>query len=445
MPDAYEPDAEVVEICRNLLRIDTSNYGDDSGPGEREAAEYVAGLLDEVGIECEMFEAADRRTQVIAHWGGTPETAGDERLLLHGHLDVVPAAKADWKIDPFAGEVHDGYLWGRGAIDMKDFDATIVSVVRARQRAGAIPRRPITLVFTADEEAGSLRGAHALVDQRPDLLEGCTEGIGEVGGFSATIGDRRFYVIQTAEKGMAWLRLRAHGSAGHGSMRNQDNAVTAIAEAVAAIGRHEWPVRITRAMSDLFDELAKITGQQNPQEHAAEVVDQFGPVARVLAAAIRNTANPTMLDAGYKHNVVPSEATAAIDGRFLPGHKDDFFETLRSLLPPSVSYEVLVQQDAVETSFDGPLVDAMRESLLEEDPEAAVVPYLMFGGTDAKAWDRLGIRCFGFSPLKLPPDLDFTALFHGVDERVPVDALQFSARVLDRLLDRASPADRRDT
>jgi acetylornithine deacetylase/succinyl-diaminopimelate desuccinylase-like protein len=436
MANEYSPAGDVVEICQTLLRIDTSNYGDDSGPGEREAAEYVAALLDEVGIECEMFEAGPRRTQVVAHWGGSPERAGDDRLLLHGHLDVVPAAKADWKIDPFAGEIHDGYLWGRGAIDMKDFDATILSVVRARQRAGAVPARPLTLVFTADEEAGSTYGAHALVDQRPDLLEACTEGIGEVGGFSATIGDRRFYVIQTAEKGMAWLRLRANGTAGHGSMRNRDNAVTAICEAVAAIGRHEWPVRITRAMSDLFDELAKITGQPTPQEHAAAVVEQFGPVARVLAAAIHNTANPTMLDAGYKHNVVPGEATAAIDGRFLPGYQDEFFDTIRTLLPLSVSYEVLLQQDAVETSFDGSLVDAMRDSLLEEDPDASVVPYLMFGGTDAKAWDRLGIRCFGFSPLKLPPDLDFTALFHGVDERVPVDALKFSARVLDRLLDR---------
>jgi acetylornithine deacetylase/succinyl-diaminopimelate desuccinylase-like protein len=436
MTDAYAPEAEVVEICRNLIRIDTSNYGDEAGPGEREAAEYVASLLDEVGIECETFEARPGRTQVIARWGGTADRASDDRLLLHGHLDVVPAAAADWKVDPFAGEIDDGYLWGRGAIDMKDFDATILSVVRARQLAGAVPARPTTLVFTADEEAGSIHGAHALVDQRPDLLEGCTEAIGEVGGFSATINDRRFYVIQTAEKGMAWLRLRAHGTAGHGSMRNRDNAVTAIGEAVAAIGRHEWPVRITRAMSDLFDELAAITGQPTPQEDAAAIVEQFGPVARVLAAAIHNTSNPTMLDAGYKHNVVPGEATAAIDGRFLPGYEDEFFDTLRSLLPPSVSYEILTQQEAVETSFDGDLVDSMRSSLLEEDPDGAVVPYLMFGGTDAKAWHRLGIRCFGFSPLRLPPDLDFTALFHGVDERVPTDALEFSARVLDRLLDR---------
>jgi acetylornithine deacetylase/succinyl-diaminopimelate desuccinylase-like protein len=320
---------------------------------------------------------------------------------------------------------------------MKDFDATILSVIRARQRAGELSRRPLTLVFTADEEAGSLHGAHPIVDRRRDLLEGCTEAIGEVGGFSTFIGDQRVYVVQTAEKGMAWLRLRAHGTAGHGSMRNQDNAVTAIAEAVAAIGRHEWPPRMTRAMGELLEAISSITGQGSPKDDASAIVEQFGPTARVLSAAIRNTSNPTMLDAGYKHNVIPGEATAAIDGRFLPGYRDEFFETLRTLLPESVTYEVLVQQDAVETTFDGPLADAMRTSLLEEDPDAAVVPYLMFGGTDAKAWDRLGIRCFGFSPLRLPPDLDFTALFHGVDERVPVDALEFSARVLDRLLDLA--------
>jgi acetylornithine deacetylase/succinyl-diaminopimelate desuccinylase-like protein len=437
MTDAYAPDAEVVEICRNLIRIDTTNYGDDSGPGERDAAEYVAGLLDEVGIESELFEDGPRRTSVVARWGGSSEREGDHRLLLHGHLDVVPAAKADWKLDPLAGEIHDGCLWGRGAVDMKDFDATILSVVRARQRAGRAPDRPVTLVFTADEEAGSGHGAHAIVDRRPDWLEGCTEAIGEVGGFSATINDRRVYVVQTAEKGLAWLRLRANGTAGHGSMRNHDNPVTAIGEAVAAIGRHKWPVRVTQAMTDLFAELATLTGQRAREgDAAAAAVERFGPVARVLSAAIRNTSNPTMLAAGYKHNVVPGEATAAIDGRFLPGCRDEFFDTIRGLLPPSVSYEVHAEQDAVETSFDGELVAAMRAALVEEDPEAALVPYLMFGGTDAKAWDRLGIRCFGFAPLKLPPDLDFTALFHGVDERVPVDALEFSARVLDGLLDR---------
>ena len=438
MNKPYAPEAEVVAICRDLIGLDTSNYGDGSGPGERSAAEHVAALLDEVGIASELFEPSPGRTSVVAHWG---DPSASDRLLVHGHLDVVPAAKADWKVDPFAAEEMDGYVWGRGAVDMKDFDAAILSVVRARARAGATPKRPITLAFTADEEAGSIHGAHPLVDQRAEWFEGCTEAVGEVGGFSTTVAGRRLYLVETAEKGLAWLRLRAHGTAGHGSMRNADNAVTALAEAVAAIGRHEWPVRITSSMRALLDEVAELTGGGSGGVSAEDDVDalleHFGPAARMLAAVVRNTANPTMLDSGYKHNVIPGEATAAVDGRFLPGYEDEFFATLRSLLPESVSYELLVHDKALETPFEGPIVDAMTDALIAEDPEATVLPFLMSGGTDAKAWSRLGIRCFGFSPLRLPPDLDFTALFHGVDERVPVDALKFSARVFDGFLDRA--------
>ena len=434
MTPSYRPDADVETICRDLIRIDTTNFGDDSGPGERRAAEYVAEQLADVGIESELFEPAERRTSLVARWGDPQAT---DRLLVHGHLDVVPAAKQDWKIDPFSGEVADGYLWGRGAVDMKDFDAAILSVVRARAAAGAVPDRAVTLLFTADEEAGSKAGAHAIVDQRPGWLEGCTEAVGEVGGFSTTVSGRRLYLVETAEKGIAWLRLRAHGTAGHGSMRNADNAVTAVCEAVAAIGRHEWPIRLTPAMGSLLDEVARLTGHDSVDDNVDALVEHFGPAARMLAAVVRNTANPTMLDAGYKHNVIPGEATANVDGRFLPGYEDEFFATLRGLLPDDVTYEVLVHDEALSTPFDGALVDAMKTSLLEEDPDGTVLPFLMSGGTDAKAWNRLGVRCFGFSPLRLPEDLDFTALFHGVDERVPLDALGFSARVFDRFLDLA--------
>ncbi len=431
---SYTPEAEVVDICRTLIRMDTTNYGDDRGPGERLAAEYVAGLLSDVGIEPQIIESAPGRTNVIAHWGDPDAT---DRLLVHGHLDVVPAARHDWKVDPFSAEVIDGFVWGRGAVDMKDFDASILSVVRARARSGSAPRRPVTLAFTADEEAGSQKGAHWLVDHHRDLLDGCTEAVGEVGGFSATVAGHRLYLVESAEKGMAWLRLRANGTAGHGSMRNADNAVTAVAEAVAAIGRHEWPIRITPTMRLFLDEVEKITGIHADEDTADALLEHFGPAARMLGAVIRNTANPTMLESGYKVNVIPGEATAAIDGRFLPGYEDEFFATLRSLLPDHVSYEILHRDQALETPFDGDLVDAMRKSLLEEDPEATVLPFLMSGGTDGKAWARLGIRCFGFSPLRLPPDLDFTGLFHGVDERVPIDGLEFSARVFDRFLERA--------
>ena len=430
---SYDPAAEVVEICRDLIRMDTTNYGDGSGPGERKAAEHVAALLDEVGIESEIYEGVEGRTNVVARWG----TGDRDPLLLHGHLDVVPAEADDWTVHPFSGEIQDGYLWGRGAVDMKDFDAMLLSVVRARARAGAEPQRPMVLCFTADEEAGGHQGAEQIVTKRPDLLEGCTEGIGEVGGFSATVRGRRVYLVEAAEKGMAWMRLTATGNAGHGSMRHPDNAVTALSAAVARIGAHEWPVRLTPSMQVLLSAIGELAGTEATPENAEVLVEEFGSAARMLGAVIKHTTNPTMLNAGYKVNVVPGEATAHIDGRFLPGYEDEFFDTLAELVGDQISIDYVSKQNGLETTFDGDLVDAMTRSLLAEDPDALVAPFLMSGGTDAKHWDKLGIRCFGFTPLRLPGDLDFTALFHGVDERVPTDGLEFGARVFDRFLDQA--------
>jgi acetylornithine deacetylase/succinyl-diaminopimelate desuccinylase-like protein len=429
----YDPAAEVVEICRDLIRMDTTNFGDSSGPGERKAAEHVAGLLSDAGIEPELFESEPGRTSIVARWGGT---TGDP-LLLHGHLDVVPANADDWQVHPFSGEIQDGYVWGRGAVDMKDFDAMLLSVVRARAQAGAVPERPMVLCFTADEEAGGHKGAEHLVRNHPDLLADCTEAIGEVGGFSTTVRGQRLYLIEAAEKGMAWMRLTAKGHAGHGSMRHPDNAVTELATAVARVGRHEWPVRLTPSMQVLLSAVGEIAGVEATPENAESLVAEFGTATRMLGAVIRHTTNPTMLNAGYKVNVVPGQAQAHIDGRFLPGYEDEFFATLAELLGENISVDYVSKQNGLETTFDGDLVDAITSSILDEDPEATVAPYLMSGGTDAKHWDKLGIRSFGFAPLRLPADLDFTALFHGVDERVPVDALEFGARVFDRFLDRA--------
>ena len=433
-PDpAHDPAAEVVELCRDLIRIDTTNYGDDDGPGERKAAEYVAALLDEVGIEATLFEAEPGRTTVLAHWGGPARQDGG--LLLHGHLDVVPAAAEDWQVDPFAGEIQDGYLWGRGAVDMKDFDAMLLAVVRARARAGRVPERPITLCFTADEEAGGHRGAQQLVEQRRDELAHCTEAVGEVGGFSTTVRGRRLYLIEAAEKGMAWMRLTARGRAGHGSMVNRENAVTELAAAVARIGAYDWPVRLTPTVRTLLAAVGELAGTEATPENAEALVEEFGGAARMIGAVIRNTVNPTMLAAGYKVNVIPTEATAHVDGRFLPGYEDEFFATLAELCGDDGGRGAALAPAA--------LGDAVRRrpgrrddpALLAEDPDAIVAPYLMSGGTDAKHFRKLGMRSYGFAPLRLPADLDFTALFHGVDERVPVDALEFGARVLDRFLD----------
>ncbi len=424
-------ESEVVDLCRDLIRIDTSNYGDDSGPGERKAAEYVAGLLEEVGIEARLYEGEPGRTSVMATWGGQE----GEGLLLHGHLDVVPAEASDWRVDPFSGEIEDGYLWGRGAVDMKDFDAMLLAVVRQRQREGRVPSRPIRLCFTADEEAGGHGGAEVLVRDNPEEFEGVTAAVGEVGGFSTTVRDRRIYLIEAAEKGMAWMKLTARGRAGHGSMLNADNAVTRLTAAVARLGAHEWPIRLTPTMEVLLATVAELAGTEATPDNARALVEEFGGASRMLGAVLSNTVNPTMLSAGYKVNVIPTEATAHVDARSLPGYEAEFLATLEELIGDGIEVSYLSHQDPWETPYDGALVDAMHRSLLAEDPDAIVAPYLMSGGTDAKHFRTLGMRSYGFAPLRLPADLDFTALFHGVDERVPIDALEFGVRVLDRFLD----------
>jgi acetylornithine deacetylase/succinyl-diaminopimelate desuccinylase-like protein len=365
----------------------------------------------------------------VARWGN--QHSPKPGLLIHGHLDVVPARAADWTVDPFAAEVVDGYLYGRGAVDMKDFDGMLLSVVRARQRAGVLPDRPVTLVFTADEEAGGVLGAHWLVDHRPDLFEGCTEAIGEVGGFSTEVGGQRLYLIETGEKGIAWMRLRARGTAGHGSMANRDNAITHLATGLIRLGEHEWPAEPGPSMQLLLAKVRELTGTDGTPD---ELLAHFGPAIRMIGAGMRNTTNATMLEAGYKHNVIPGEAIAYVDGRYLPGHADSFVPTVQGVVGEKVAVETYITQPALEYAFEGDLVDAMTVALHSQDPDAHIAPFVMSGGTDAKAWEKLGITSYGFVPLRLPADLDFTALFHGVDERVPVESLEFGARVFDELL-----------
>ena len=425
---------EVVDICRDLVRIDTSNPGDHSGPGERRAAEYVAGLLGEAGLDPVVLESHPKRASVIARVSGLDGSRPG--LLLHGHLDVVPASAPDWRQDPFSGEIVDGCVWGRGAIDMKDMDAMMLAVVRQRRREGRPPARDIVLAFTADEEAGGTWGARWLVDHHPGLFEGVTEAVGEVGGFSLTLGRQRLYLLETAEKGLAWMRLTARGTAGHGSMIHPDNAVTELAEAIGRLGRHEWPTRLIPSVRAFLEGACEALGIEFMPNDPGQVLTKIGPVSRLIGATLRNTVNPTVLRAGYKVNVVPQTATAEVDGRFLPGHEVEFFAELDRVLGPGVTREVIHSDIALETAPDGALYKAMTSALAAEDPDARVIPYCLSAGTDAKSFSRLGLRCFGFVPLRLPPDLDFSGMFHGIDERVPVDGLRFGVRVLDRFLDR---------
>ncbi|TXK35982.1 M20/M25/M40 family metallo-hydrolase [Nonomuraea sp. C10] len=425
---------EVADLCVELIRVDSSNYGDGSGPGERAAAEVVMARLAEVGIEATYLESAPGRGNVITRVEGTDPSL--PALLVHGHLDVVPANAADWTVDPFSGEVRDGYIWGRGAVDMKDMDAMMLAVLRQFVRDGRRPRRDLVFAWLADEEAGGTFGAKYLTKHHPGLFEGVTEAISEVGGYSLEVDPSlRLYLIETAQKGLAWMKLVADGTAGHGSMLNSDNAVTEVAKAVARIGSHDWPLAYTPTVRRFLAEIADAYALPFDEDDPSVLLDRLGPLVRFVGATLRHTANPTQLDAGYKSNVIPGQASAVIDGRFLPGFEDDFFKTIDSLIGPKVRREFVHHDIALETTFDGALVESMIAALKAEDPAARAIPYCMSGGTDNKTFFAdLDIRGFGFVPLRLPAGMDFASMFHGVDERVPVDALQFGVRVLERLL-----------
>ena len=436
-----DPVDEVVGLVSELIRFDTSNTGDPATTkGEAECARWVAEQLREVGYSPEYLESgAPGRGNVFVRLPGADRERG--ALLIHGHLDVVPAEAADWSVHPFSGAVSDGYVWGRGAVDMKDMCGMMLAVARHFKRAGITPPRDLVFAFVADEEHGGKYGAQWLVANRPDLFAGVTEAIGEVGGFSVTLpckdgGDRRLYLIETAEKGLLWMRLTARGRAGHGSMVHDDNAVTAIAEAVAKLGRHEFPLVLTDTVAQFLVAVGEQTGYEfDPDSPDLEgAVAKLGPIARLIGATLRDTANPTMLDAGYKANVIPQTATATVDCRVLPGRKEAFEKEVDELIGPHVERSWIADLEPYETTFDGHLVDAMNDAILAFDENGRTVPYMLSGGTDAKAFAKLGIRCFGFAPLKLPPELDFAALFHGVDERVPVDALVFGTKVFEHFL-----------
>jgi acetylornithine deacetylase/succinyl-diaminopimelate desuccinylase-like protein len=424
--------AEAVSICQSLIQIPSVNYGDGQGD-ELAVAGKVVALLEEVGISAKIYESAPGRCNVVANIkGSNPERPG---LVVHGHLDVVPANADDWSVDPFSGLIKDEMIWGRGAVDMKNMDAMMIAIFRMWARKKIQPPRNIVLVFFADEEAGSLFGSRWMVANHPEVFKDCSEAISEVGGFSVTVSDgKRLYFIETAQKGIHWIRLTALGRAGHGSMMNPENALTRLSQAVSAIGNHAWPQRYTKTVKILFKKIADVTGKKYDESNLQPLLKEIGPMSRMIGATLQNTANPTMLEAGYKANVIPQEAHAVIDGRFLPGFESELNETIHEIVGPDITIETITHDIALEVDFEGNLVDAMTNAILAFDPEGIPVPYLMSGGTDNKALSELGIVGYGFSPLKLPPDLDFMALFHGVDERVPIDGIHFGVDVLENFL-----------
>lgn len=423
--------SRTAELARDLVRFPSVNHGEGRSDGEAEAAAYCEAVLRGMGLEPRLFEPEPGRVSVVARVEGAHPGPG---LVLHGHTDVVPADAAQWSVDPFAGEVRDGLLWGRGAVDMKDMDAMMLASLEAILASGRRPARDLVVGFFADEEAGGVLGSHWLVDHHPELFSGATEAVSEVGGYSVDLDGKRAYLLQTGEKALVWVRLTARGPASHGSRVARDSAVVRLAEAVAAIGRKEWPVRLTDTTRSLVDELGRILGLDPRRVGEDAVVLASGTAAGFILATLRTTTNPTVLQAGYKHNVVPGTATALVDIRPLPGEEQAVLAEVRELVGPEIEIEVVHADVGLENPFEGPLVEKVVALLGEHDPGAPVLPYLMSGGTDNKALSKLGITGYGFAPLQLPGDLDFPAMFHGVDERVPLSALDFGTRVLTDLL-----------
>ena len=435
-PSQHDPSApeleETARIARDLIRIDTTNWGGGRSRGETEAAEYVEAELRRLGLEPTLWDAAERRTNVVARVPGRDPSR--PALVVHGHLDVVPADPANWSVDPFGGEIRDGLLWGRGAVDMKDMDAMMLAALGDILDAGRQPARDLVIAFFADEEDGGKLGSHYLVNTHPELFAGATEAISEVGGYSVTINGQRAYLLQTGEKALVWIKLIARGTAAHGSRIIHDNAVTKLAEAVAKIGRREWPLRMTDTTTQLVGELARLLGVDAQKLGPDEVVLATGSPAGFIHATLHTTSNPTLLKAGYKHNVIPDTAEALVDIRTHAGDEDAVLAEIRDLVGPDIEIVVVTRDIGLENPFDGPLVEAMVGALTTADPGAPVLPYLLSGGTDNKALSQLGIAGYGFAPLQLPENLNFPGMFHGVDERVPLDALVFGRRVLGDLL-----------
>ena len=428
-----EPELEATaRIAQQLIRFDTSNYGEGVANSETEAAEYLGSLLEELGLSTTYVDSDPGRTSVVARVEGSDSSL--PALVVHGHTDVVPADPANWTVDPFGGVVKDGMLWGRGAVDMKNMDAMMITALQDILGSGRQPRRDLVFAFFADEEAGGVRGSHHLVTTRPDLFAGATEAISEVGGYSVTINDQRAYLLQTGEKALVWIKLVARGTASHGSRVMHDNAVTKLAEAVVKVGGRDWPIHLTDTTEQLVGELARILDVDPLRVGPEEIVLATGSAGGFIQGTLRTTTNPTLLKAGYKHNVIPDTAEALIDIRTLAGHEDEVLAEVQQLVGPDIEIVVMHRDIGLENPFQGALVDAMVASLETHDPGIPVLPYLLSGGTDNKALSLLGITGYGFAPLKLPAGLDFPGMFHGVDERVPLDALVFGRRVLGDLL-----------
>ncbi|HLR86088.1 MAG TPA: M20/M25/M40 family metallo-hydrolase [Nocardioidaceae bacterium] len=423
---------EVIDLCSRLIRFDTQNFGGGESHGERACAEWIAEQLSEVGYTPVVVESEPTRASTVVRIAGADPAA--DALLVHGHIDVVPANAADWSVDPFGGEVIDGAIWGRGALDMKDMVAMMLAIARSFARTGTIPPRDIVLAFVADEEDTGDLGAGFLAREHADLLEGVRTAIGESGGSTVHLPDgSRLYPIATGERGSAWMNLTARGIAGHGSRPSSDNAVATLVDALARLAAYDWPPSPPAPVRRLIDGLEAHLGVQIDIRDPATLA-KFGDAARLVRPTLANSLNPTMLQAGYKHNVIPSEAVGGVDGRIVPGAEDEFFSVVDSICGSAITRDFANHSSPVSADHDSAEFAAMADALRTHDPEAVVLPFCMGGGTDAKQFSQLDIACYGFAPGRTPVGFNPDEYVHGVDEHVPVDSLVFGTQVLETYL-----------
>ncbi|GAB3267350.1 M20/M25/M40 family metallo-hydrolase [Arthrobacter pigmenti] len=437
----------VVDICSDLIRFDTTNFETGNSHGESECVRYIADLLTEAGYEITYLESAPTRANLVVRVAGTH--ADLPGVLAHAHLDVVPAKAEDWTFEPFSGEIRDGFVHGRGAMDMKNLAAALVSVLLNWADTGRRPERDVVVAFVADEEVGGEFGAQWLVDRHPQLFAGVKNAIGEAGGeqipwpFGTNGGAPvNFYPVSVAERDAAHLRLTARGRAGHGSRTNPDNAVMHLVGALSRIDGYRWPIIPTDTMTSFLKEVSATTGLDLPyatEDDVEATLAKLGPLAHVVERTFRISTIPTVLRAGYKTNVVPETATAEVDVRLLPATEDSTLAVIDELLGDNVTREFIAPRDPdhhtpAQAPIGGEFYNRMSTTLSAVDPAAVMVPFCTGGGTDRTAFSQLGIACYGFSPSCRSETGIPGGGEHGIDERVPMASLHFAVQVLDTLL-----------
>jgi acetylornithine deacetylase/succinyl-diaminopimelate desuccinylase-like protein len=425
------------ELLQRLIQFDTTNP-----PGnESECIAFINGLLNEAGIETKILAKTPERPNLIARLPGRGDALP---LLLYGHVDVVTTQGQEWHQPPFEGKLVDGFVWGRGALDMKGGVAMMLAAfLRAKIENVELPG-DLVLVVVSDEEAGGDFGAKFLVENHPNLFDGIRYAIGEFGGFTMQIGNKRFYPIMVAEKQICWMKATVHGPGGHGSLPVTGGAMAGLSELLTNIDQHRLPVHVTPVARLMFETMASSLGGLNGlvlrqllnPALTDSVLNLLGERGRIFDPLLHNTVSPTILHGSEKINVIPSAVSVEFDGRLLPGFQpDDLIDELRQILGDNVKLEV-VRHDPGPAEPNMGLFNTLADILLDADPDGIPVPLLLSGVTDGRFFSQLGIQTYGFLPMQLPKDFNFTQTIHAADERIPADAVDFGTNAIYKVLQR---------